>query len=262
MTRKNSLRCPYLVRFAYRGDRFFGVQEQRALPTVLGALRERIEDAAQQSAHALVAAARTDKGVSALVNFASFYLRPPIDHGAFIARASRDRDDGLFTVVFARASTKTHARGNGSLKTYRYTIRDDRQHPREIGNFFWEIAPRLSLAAMRFAALDFLGEQDFSSVRGGGCEARTAIKKITSIAIARTARGYIIIDIEGYGFLRNMVRNMVGLFVEIGAGLRQCDAAVGILKEQSREKAGIMAPAHGLMLHGITMLERRQGANF
>jgi tRNA pseudouridine38-40 synthase len=241
----------FLVRFSYYRGAFHGVQEQPGLKTVLGCIRTRIEHAAHTKARSLTCAARTDKGVSALVNYASFYLDGPVD-SRFVADVARARDDGLMSVV-VRVSKNIHARGNVSLKTYTYTIKDESAFTDDKSGFFWAIAPKLTLAAMQFAALDFLGEQDFSSVRGGGCQAGSTIKHITSIKISRNSGGYILIEIKGYGFLRNMVRNIVGLLVEVGAHLRSFDAIGAILAQKNRPAAGIMAPAHGLILRDIIL---------
>ena len=252
MTHKKYTRHQFLLRFAYCGAGFNGVQEQPGQKTVLGALRARIEVAAQQKARALVASARTDRGVSALNNFASFFLSSPVDINAFITEVSEARDDGLLSVVIHEADRKTHARGSAA-KTYRYTIKDDVFSSIDKEGLVWHIVPKLSLAAMQFAALDLVGEKDFSSLRGGGCEAGSPIKKVRAITIMRTKRGYIVIEITGDGFLRNMVRNMVGLLVEMGAGVKPCDSVEYILKEKNRQAAGIMAPAHGLMLIDVAL---------
>ncbi len=250
---KSTTRTPFLVSFAYHSKEFFGVQEQRGLKTVLGALRKRIEVASAQEARALVVAARTDKGVSALQNYASFYLRPPVDMAVFIAALTDPQDDGLISVSVHPASINTHARNVASQKTYCYTIKDNSASSvtEDYSGFVWNITPTLSLMAMRFAALDMLGEQDFSSLRGGGCQAGSAVKRVTAIDIHRNSAGYILMEISGTGFLRKMVRNMVGLLVEIGAHLRPCDVVAPILAERDREAAGIMAPAHGLMLREL-----------
>lgn len=252
MTHKNFLeRCYFVVRFAYDGHNFHGVQEQPNLKTVLGAVRARIEASTPEMPRSLMVTARTDRGVSALVNYASFYLKTPVDVDAFLAATKRDVADDLYGVVFERAQEKFHARGHSASKTYRYTIKDGVLKPANSLPMIWEIAPTLSLAALRFAARDFVGRMDFSSVRGGGCESKSSIKEVLSIDIARTRGGYIIIDIRGTGFLRKMVRNIVGLLVEVGAGLRQCDAVAPILLARSRLAAGIQAPAHGLCLFDI-----------
>lgn len=245
---KHSERCYFLARFAYNGDDFHGVQEQPEHKTVLGALRTRIEASGECVPHALMVAARTDRGVSAIENFATFYAKKPVDTQRIINAAEACYDDGLVSVALIKTDHLVHARGSSRSKTYRYTIRDQVNNPCATKKLVWEVAPRLSLAAMRFAARDFVGEKDFSSVRGGGCQAGSVFKKIISINITRTKSGFILVDICGDGFLRKMIRNIMGLLAEIGAGLRQCDEIPDILAKKSRCAGGIMAPASGLCL--------------
>lgn len=246
-------RSYFLAQFSYRGDAFHGVQEQPGLKTVLGALRARLEAGAQQEARALTVAARTDRGVSALENYATFYVQKPVDAEHLMRVAARAQGDGLLSVTLTNGNHKLHARGCARAKTYRYTIKDAMTESDQTMAYAWQIVPPLSIAAMRCAAMDFVGKKDFSSVRGGGCQAGSVVKEVISIAIERTSAGYILIDIKGHGFLRKMIRNMVGLLVEIGAGLRHSDAIPEILHQKHRMAAGIMAPAHGLCLMNIEL---------
>jgi tRNA pseudouridine38-40 synthase len=249
MSHKNlSYRSSFLISFAYDGAMFVGVQEQRGLKTVLGALRERISAAAGHPARGLFVAARTDRGVHALKNLATFYLVDPICLEDFARQSLSNRDDGLYVIDLKSVSPHVHARGNSRGKTYRYSVIDDCPKP-EANPWAWQIAPPLNIASMREAALYFLGEQDFSSFRGRGCGAKNPLKNMSKINIFRAAQNQmVIVEITGNAFLRYMVRNMVGILLEIGAGLRKPSDMPTILGAKSREAAGIMAPAHGLCL--------------
>lgn len=248
-------RLPFLASFAYLGTAFHGVQEQPQLPTVLGAVRRRIEESSQQKAHALFVTARTDRGVHALQNFVTFYLRPPLDVSAFIKSFCQPYDDGLYAVLVRPVEHRIHARGNARGKVYRYTIKDGcREALLEEQLLFWRIAPELCIEAMQRAASFIVGKRDFSSLRGGGCQAGSAVKEITDIKILRNRRGFVIIEILGNSFLRKMVRNTVGLLVEVGSGLRTPDSIPSILAKKSRLAAGITAPAHGLCLVKIEFI--------
>src|SRR5580704_1481635 len=116
-------RHQFLVEFAYQGQDFFGVQEQVGLNTVLGMLRKRIEQASGQRARCLFVAARTDKGVHALHNCATFYLKPPMDICQFTKTITTDRADGLLDVTIREVDRRVHARA-GKGKIYRYMLID------------------------------------------------------------------------------------------------------------------------------------------
>jgi tRNA pseudouridine38-40 synthase len=242
-------RQQFLVKLGYIGSLFHGVQEQPNVITVLGALRNLVEAAARQRAMALVASARTDRGVHALENFVTFYLKEPIDVKKFISDLREINTIGLFILSICQVSLHVHARGNSRGKTYRYTIVDGCK-PDELGDhpLSWAIVPRLSEEKMRKASLAMIGEMDFSSLQGGGCQAGSTIKQIFLIDVIRNFNGAIFIEVFGNAFLRKMIRNMVGLLVEIGAGLREPACVKDILAKKSRTASGIMAPAHGLCL--------------
>lgn len=241
---------------AYDGSRFYGVQEQKTLPTILGTLRERIEKCAMIKACALVAAARTDRGVHALNNYATFYLKGPLERPIdnIIEEVTRYRGDGLYIIRMNRVSSHVHARASSRGKAYRYTIIDGQEDAASNGcelGFAWKVAPRLDTEKMAQAASVLVGEKDFSSVRGGGCEAGSSIKEIFSINITRCDSGEIVVDIYGRAFLRKMIRNIIGLLVEIGSGLRKPCSTSFILEQKDRNASGIMAPAHGLCLMSV-----------
>ncbi len=217
----------------------------------MSALRKRIASFTEEKPHSLAASARTDRGVSALKNFATFYLKDLrrdelLD---FINSVEKYRDDGLYQVELFWADPHVHARSCSNGKKYRYTIVDNNG---SFNPYSWGIYPKLDINAMKEASLLLLGEHDFSSLRGGGCEAGTTIKEIFSIEIERCFQS-VIIDIEGNAFLRKMIRNMVGLLAEVGAGLRKpCDVS-SILLQKDRQAAGIMAPAQGLCLMKVQL---------
>jgi tRNA pseudouridine38-40 synthase len=248
----NKNRYQFLTTLAYDGARFFGVQEQVNLPTVLGALRQRIKESSKEEARCLIASARTDRGVSALNNYATFYLKElaPERINNFIKDVQEHRDDGLYNINLEWVDYHVHARQCSGSKIYRYTIIDA---DKGTSSLAWSIAPKLNIQAMKEAALLLIGEQDFSSLRGGGCEAGSVIKEIYSINITRCESGEILIDIHGNAFLRKMIRNLVGLLVEVGAGLRSPNSVGLILSQKNRQAAGIMAQAQGLCLMSVAL---------
>jgi tRNA pseudouridine38-40 synthase len=105
---------------------------------------------------------------------------------------------------------------------------------------------------MKRAAAVLTGKHDFAAFMASGCGAAHAVRTITSITIAEIAqRGEVSIDITGDGFVRHMVRNMVGLMVEAGQGKRSTDDVKRILEGAERSEAGVCAPASGLYLVSI-----------
>lgn len=241
-------RRQFLVRFSYRGDAFFGVQKQPGLKTVLNALAWRIEFISGQYPRALCIASRTDRGVHALENYATFWLKFDnlLNEKHFKDELSGVFEDDLLDLHVWSVHPSVHARGSKYGKRYCYSIIDGCGDDL-IDEFSWKVTPHLDVEKMREAAEFFLGIHDFSSFKGQGCQAGSAIKQIYEISCHRKGRK-IYIEISGNSFLRKMIRNMVGILIEIGAGLRSSNSIAQILLEKNRKAAGIMAPACGLTL--------------
>ena len=258
-------RAQLLVRFGYDGARFRGLQPQApGIPTAGLALRVRLEEAAGTRAGGLNFAARTAAGVSALGNIATCYFRDlaAAQVDAIIARVAAWRDDGLVDVRAVRVPPTVHARGSGRGKRYRYLLEDGAADSSPHRPWVWAVSPRLDVDAMRAAAAHLVGTHDFTSLRAADCKADTAVKTLASVRVGGPfpvtppagavddgdGPRRIIVEVAGTAFLRKMMRNMVGLLAEVGAGLRAADDVVAVLAARDRKRAGLCAPPNGLVL--------------
>ncbi len=107
----------------------------------------------------------------------------------------------------------------------------------------------MDLDAVREALPHVVGEHDFTSFRGQGCAARTAVRTIFRAELAPVGFASLLaIDVAGSGFLRHMVRNVVGTLVDIGRGKFPPERMGEIISARDRSRAGPTAPAHGLFL--------------
>jgi tRNA pseudouridine38-40 synthase len=104
--------------------------------------------------------------------------------------------------------------------------------------------------AMRRAARPFVGRHDFASFQARGSTTRDTVRTIERLDIAE-GDGAITVEVEGDGFLRHMVRAIVGTLVETGSGLRDPDSTADILLATDRRAAGPTAPACGLTLVAV-----------
>jgi tRNA pseudouridine38-40 synthase len=247
-------RTTLLIRFGYDGARFFGLQPQLDLPTAGAALAARLRMARTPTgeptpAKALNFTARTDRGVHALGNLATCYFRGPLDLEHLLAQLATDHGDGLLAVSAQVVPTDVHARNVARGKHYRYRIRD-RIEEVTPDTHAWLIHPTVNVDVMQQAGNVFLGTHDFSSLRASGCSAATPVKTITKI-IVHSHETDVVIDVHGDAFLRKMVRNLVGLMVEVGTGWRSVDELATILAARDRRCAGICAPPEGLTLVAV-----------
>jgi tRNA pseudouridine38-40 synthase len=251
-------RVQLLVRFGYDGSRFHGLQPQKVLPTAGGALRERLQDALGQRPRALQFAARTDAGVHALDNAATTWVPGPLDLAAVERALQRPRDDGLRSVRVFETPISVHARGSSRGKRYRYRVRDGAAESDLEERYAWHIVPTLDVEAMRAASAALVGEHDFTSFRGRRCSARSPVKRIVGLRVGGPfplgdGTRLTFIDVAGSGFLRKMIRILVGTLVEVGVGWRPPDDVARVLDARDRSQAGLTAPARGLILMKVGM---------
>jgi len=246
-----SRRTAVLVRFGYDGARFYGLQPQPGVPTAGGALRDRLVAAAGRPPSGLAFAARTDRGVHAVRNLATCYWHGPLDIEPLAAAAGQDVDDGLRDVVVCAVPPTVHARGVSRGKRYRYVVVDGADDAERDDAHAWRVAPRLDVSRMARAARRLRGRHDFSSLRGGGCSAASAEKTLFVVDVGRDDAGAVVVDVTGDAFVRHMMRNLVGLLVEVGSGLREPDDVDAILAARTRQAAGLMAPGAGLTLVAV-----------
>jgi tRNA pseudouridine38-40 synthase len=142
------------------------------------------------------------------------------------------------------------ARRDAISKHYRDRIWNDPvRSPLRERNAWW-VRARLDADAMASAASALLGEHDFTSFQASGTEITSCVRRMTRAQIGG-ARSELTLDFEANGFLRYMVRNLVGTLVEVGRGRRSPETMKDVLAACDRGAAGPTAPARGLMLVSV-----------
>jgi tRNA pseudouridine38-40 synthase len=193
-------------------------------------------------------AGRTDAGVHAYGQVASVQVStqftPEQLARALNGRLCRDIAVREIDAVPLDWDALREARG----KHYRYQIWNgaDRS-PLRAGRFHWLRDP-LDVGRMREASEIFVGTHDFAALQGAGSEVKTTVRTIQVVGIKGEAGSEIILDVEGEGFLRHMVRNLAGTLIEIGRGRWEVARGTEILASLDRQQAGPTAPANGLVL--------------
>lgn len=209
-----------------------------------------IEEAhAQFAGHASVAgASRTDAGVHALGQAATVTsaAAQPVDVLRRAMNATLPQDVRVLDV--REMARGFHARYHARRKTYRYRIDTAAvQLPFE-RRYAWHLPYHCDVDAMREAAARFVGRHDFAALQGGGSSVAGTVRTLTRVEVGTAPGGRVTIEVEGDGFLRYMVRNLVGTLVEVGHGRRPPDAVEAVLASRDRAQAARTAPAHGLFL--------------
>jgi len=271
----NSVRTLKLT-LAYDGTRFVGWQRQAEGVSIQGLLEEAL--ARFEGAPVVVhGAGRTDAGVHALGQVASVQITSPhpVDSVARGLNACLPQDVRVIDV--RETAADFHARFSARSKTYRYLLRNASTSSPFERAFVWHVPEALDLDAMRTAANALIGTHDFAAFRSTGSGTKETIRTITRSEIftnvGRTLLGppgepgvddatLLAYEISGDGFLRHMVRAIVGTLVETGRGQRGAPAAhacavgcerpvasiAALLAGGSRAQAGATAPPQGLFL--------------
>jgi tRNA pseudouridine38-40 synthase len=230
----------------YDGSSLHGWQRQANAPTVQAHLEATLAELLQHEV-TVAGASRTDAGVHARGQVAAFKTERTIPlHG--IRRGLNSMLPEMIAISDVREMPEDfHPRFSATGKHYRYTILAQPDRSPRWRDRSWHVPEALDLEAMRAGAATLLGEHDFAAFRAAGCTAKTTIRRMESVVIARDG-GVVTVDVRGNAFLRMMVRIVVGTLVEVGSGRFTPAQVVEILASKDRTRAGKTAPPHGLEL--------------
>jgi tRNA pseudouridine38-40 synthase len=237
------------VVLAYDGTDFHGWQVQPDRATVQGELRDALaritgEDVLPQGS------GRTDAGVHALGQVASFVLTAPIPEANLARALNRTLPPSIRVLRASRVASDFHARHSAQAKTYEYRIFRGEICPPWQARYVYALPAPLEVEAMQSAAARVLGVHDFTSFAASDSDAVDHVRCLhASQWIAEDP--LLFYRVHGNGFLHHMVRNLVGTFLEVGRGKVAEGAIPGILRSRAREQAGPTAPARGLFLVSV-----------
>lgn len=236
----------------YDGTDFAGWQVQPGQRTVQSVVEAAVARLLQAKGRVPVAASgRTDAGVHARGLVAAFDSPAVLPLAAFTKGLNGLLPADVAVVDAAEVDDAFDPRRSAVGKHYRYRMWNGPLRSPLRRRTHWEVRRPLDVAAMAAAAPALLGEHDFTSFRGQGCTAKTPVRRVTCLEVSGRAGGELRVDVEGTGFLRFQVRNMVGTLVEVGAGRLEAAAVAGILAARDRAAAGPTAPARGLTLEAV-----------
>ena len=236
----------HALEIAYVGTRFAGWQRQsNAL-----AVQEVVETALAGLAGApvaLVAAGRTDAGVHAQGQVASFRLPRPLPLAALVHGTNARLPPEIRVLRAAAVDDAFHARRSAAAKHYRYRLFLGRSAPPALAPFVWTVPEAIDLGALEAATACLPGRHDFAAVALAGAAPGPTVRHLFSAAWQRRERE-LALTVAGEGFLRGRGRGWVGTLDEIGRGRRAPAAMRALLAGAPRSAAGETAPARGLAL--------------
>ena len=241
------------LRLAYEGTRYSGWQVQPGRETVQGAVAAAIRTVSGEDV-LVRGSSRTDAGVHALDQIAAFTSHGPLAADVWM-RALNARLPADVTVVAARELAADFDPVAAAVaKRYRYRIHDAAWRPVLARHLVWQWRGRLDVPAMQAAAAALVGEHDFTSFETTPSSRLSKVRTIHALSVHRhsgpddAAGAEVWIEVEGNGFLHNMVRIIAGTLVMVGAGRRPADWPAAAVAARSRAAAGPTAPPQGLVL--------------
>jgi tRNA pseudouridine38-40 synthase len=265
----------FKITLAYDGTDFVGWQRQASGVSVQGVLEAAV-GALDERDVTVIGAGRTDAGVHALGQVAAFTLERAHSADTVVRALNARLPDTVRVVSAEEVPASFHPQFDARAKTYHYRIwNGDVLNPFE-RRYVWHLAGALDVEAMRRAAQLLEGEHDFAAFQGGGSDVVTTVRRVLRSRIAdcglqiaddglgiaelerRSIRNQavsrkpqaalIVYQITGAGFLRHMVRAVVGSLVEVGRRRQTPEWIRRVLEARDRSAAGQTAPAHGLFL--------------
>ncbi|MBP8644605.1 MAG: tRNA pseudouridine(38-40) synthase TruA [Syntrophobacteraceae bacterium] len=234
----------------YDGSHYHGWQRQRGLLTIQEVLESRLEIMLNRPM-SVRASGRTDAGVHAkgqVVNFYSETRMMPQE----IQRGLNSLLPGDVVVLAAEEVPDSfHAQFSATSKTYEYRILNRPEPSALERHYAWHIRRPLCLDSI-FESLKLLtGSHDFAAFMASGGSVRCTERELTQASVEQPDPEHLMFTFEANGFLRHMVRNLVGTLVEVGLGKRMPEEISSILAAKDRRAAGMTAPAHGLYLVSV-----------
>ncbi|MDP2645168.1 MAG: tRNA pseudouridine(38-40) synthase TruA [Desulfobacterales bacterium] len=235
----------------YDGSLYHGWQRQNGLRTIQGEIENAIAKMTGQKI-SLQGSGRTDAQVHAIGQVANFTCETDLSAEVFRKGINSLVQEDIVITACRLVHDTFHARFDAKSKTYHYRILN-RELPSPIcRQYAWFLRKSLDIAAIRSAIPHLVGTHDFKAFEGAGSPRCHTVRQVMQADFITRPSGYCIFKIEADGFLRYMVRNIVGTLIAVGRGKITPDGFKQVLTSRDRGRGGVTAPAHGLFLMKVT----------
>lgn len=232
----------------YNGENYCGWQKQPDSLGIQGNIEKAIYEITKEEVK-ITGSGRTDAGVHALGQVANFktHSNVPVEKIPNALNAKLPKDISI--IACSEVDDEFHSRYSAKGKRYRYLIYNQLYRNPIYKDISYHVRYDLDFKKMCEEAKHLIGEHDFKGFMSSGSSVKDTVRTIYDITLEKN-ENLIILEIEGNGFLYNMVRIIVGTLVDIGRG-RINESLVDIINYKSRSKTGHTAPAHGLFLKKV-----------
>jgi tRNA pseudouridine38-40 synthase len=254
----------FLLNFAYNGIGYKGLQVQPGQNTVQAVVEKALKKVLCEDVKTTLSG-RTDTGVHALDQLVQFNLKTEkainrAKDKKIVLQLNGVLPEDVSVIAVKEAKKGFEVRKHSRKKTYVYHLLISKQKNPFLNNLIWRIPKTVDLTAMKKAAKHFVGKNDFTTFCAVDSYATNKVRELIKIQFKTTCpfpmfklkgEKYISIEFTGNGFLKQMIRNMMGTLVEVGQEKRKPSDIKKLLKAKDRKQAGVCAPARGLYLKKV-----------
>jgi tRNA pseudouridine38-40 synthase len=237
----------------YDGTDYVGWQRQPNGISIQGVLEDALAPI-EGTLTTVHGAGRTDAGVHALGQVASATVLNTLDERTLARALNAVLPIDVRVLTIEEVEPDFHARFRARAKTYEYRIVNAPFASPFLRRYVWHVPQPLDFEAMKTAAGPLVGTHDFAGFQGTGTFQASTVRTIHALDL-EDGGGFdlpFVIRMTGDGFLRHMVRNIVGTLVEVGGGRWDPWHLLTVLESLDRTQAGRTAPAHGLFLTSVS----------
>ncbi|MBI5273827.1 MAG: tRNA pseudouridine(38-40) synthase TruA [Chlamydiales bacterium] len=240
----------YKITLSYDGTSYFGWQKTIEGPSIEYLVERALFTIFQRNV-SLQVASRTDRGVHAMQQVASFSSDIPIATDDTIYRLNRILPVDIRISGIVQIDDNFHPSTNAKSKTYEYWISNTAFQSPFHRHYYWHISDPLPLPVIEESIQYFIGKKDFGCFcNDPSTRPEDTIREVFDIQLHQSSQNYII-EVTGNRFLYKMVRNIVGTLVYMGQGKLNIPILLEAMEKKDRTKLGITAPAHGLFLKKV-----------
>lgn len=237
----------YLCEISYDGYLFYGFQKQKDKRTVCSLVEEVFSKVLNENI-LITGASRTDRGVHANSFYFHFDSDKVLDTKKLKTSLNKLISNDIYFKNITTVNEDFHARYSVKSKEYIYVINMGEYNPTR-RNYELEYNKKINIKLLKKASKYLVGEHDFKSFTSDSMGKNT-VRKVNYIKFKKN-KNLLIISIEANGFLKYMIRNIIGLFLEINENKKTPIMTKEILESKDRTKLGIKAPSSGLYLNKI-----------
>ena len=235
---------------AYDGTSYFGWQRQKDKPTIQGAIEQKIATIAGKPV-SLIGAGRTDAGVHALHQVANFRVSSHLTPFVFFKALNALLPDSIIIKEAEHVPFDFHARYDVKTKVYEYRVYNHKLPSPFLRHYALHIPRSLDLPAVKECLSAIRGTHDFCAFCAMGDGIPNTVRTIIAANLEIQSGDLLVFHFEANGFLRYMVRNLVGTIVKVGLGKLGMNEFAELLRSGDRKHPVLKAPPGGLYLRDV-----------